>query len=367
MNGASPRLIALAVGLIIFAALMAGYAVSRTPGDLLGGDIVRDETAAPSTGQTVAYTVAEGATASSVGADLERLGVIDSSRQFELLVRLMGVQDQLSAGNYTLPRGAATLTVIDMITVKESGPVVRVTFPEGIRIEEMAEIAERAGIGTKQEFLDAVANFPLPPELAEVIPPADQLGTYQLQGYLFPDTYILPRNAKPERLVALMVDTFLQRFSSGLRAAAEAQGLNMHQAVTLASIVEREAVIPSERPLIAGVFMNRIRAGDRLGADPTTQFAVALDPNSVAEYGWWKRELTQADVDLQSPYNTRQVTGLPPGPIANPGLASLEAVAHPEVTKMYYFVANAKKGDGAHVFAETFEQHQANIAEFGSP
>ncbi|WBL36327.1 endolytic transglycosylase MltG [Tepidiforma flava] len=200
------------------------------------------------------------------------------------------------------------------------------------------------------------------PGLAEHLPPGADL-----RGYLFPDTYIMPVGSTMDDLVAYMIRTLDERFTPELRAAAAARGLNPHQALTLASIVEREAVLPAERPLIAGVFYNRLAAGDRLGADPTVQFAVALDPASVQRYGWWKKELTIIDLENPSPYNTRLFPGLPPGPIACPGLASIEAVAYPTDTDYYYFVADAKKGDGSHVFAVTFAEHERNIALYGAP
>jgi UPF0755 protein len=248
-------------------------------------------------------------------------------------------------------------TVVNLLTVKESLPTVRVTFPEGTRVEEMAEVAEEAGFGPAEGFLAAVDAAALPAGLAAALPEGAGL-----QGYLFPDTYILPLGSTAADLVALMIETLDRRFSADLRAALANRGLNTHQALTLASIVEREAVLAEERPLIAAVFLNRLANGDLLGADPTVQFAVALDPANVARYGWWKKELTLADLALQSPYNTRALPGIPPGPIANAGLASLEAVARPAESDFYYFVADAKKGDGSHVFAVTFEEHEANIA-----
>jgi UPF0755 protein len=135
--------------------------------------------------------------------------------------------------------------------------------------------------------------------------------------------------------------------------------------LTLAAIVEREAVLPEERPLIAGVFFNRLRAGDLIGADPTVQFAASLDPESVALYGYWKKALTILDLENPSPYNTRLFAGMPPGPITNPSLASIEAVAYPEDTDYYYFVANAVAADGSHKFAVTEAEHIRNIAEYG--
>jgi UPF0755 protein len=274
----------------------------------------------------------------------------------------MGVSNLLAAGDHLVTQGVSTLTAVETLTVQESGPTVRVTFPEGIRIEEMAVLVEEAQIASAADFLAAVQAAAIPAEIAATLPEGAGL-----QGYLFPDTYILPEGATAGELVTLMLTTFLQRFTPELREQAAALGLNMHQAVALASIVEREAVLPEERALIAGVFYNRLEAGDLLGADPTVQFAVALDPANVAAYGWWKQELTVEDLAIDSPYNTRLYPGLPPGPITNPGLAPLQAVAMPEDTDYYYFVADAQAGDGSHLFAVTFEEHVANQQRAGSP
>lgn len=360
------RLAAIAAGFVVFAILIAAYLIARTPGDILGGQIL-SPVSNGTLGPEVQYTLAKGASASEVGSDLEKLGVIRSRRQFELLVSLMGVQDKLSAGDYTLNKNSAAASVVNELTVKDSVPVLRVTFPEGIRVEEMAERAAKAGFGTSQQFLDAVKNAAPPADLAQFIPAEGAVPGYRLQGFLFPDTYILPVGTSPAKLVALMLKTFDEKFTPGLRAATAAHGLNPYQAVTLAAVVEREAALESERPLIASVFYNRLAEGMRLDADPTVQFAAALDPASVEQYGWWKKELTIDDLENRSPYNTRLAPGLPPGPITNPGLASLEAVANPARTKYLYFVADAKKNDGSHVFAETFAQHQQNIVQFGSP
>lgn len=346
---------------VIAAALLAAWLVGKAP-----ADATRDLGAggAPTTVSTemVDYTLAEGRTAGEVGADLEALGVLRSARQFRVLVALMGLESKLSAGDYELPRNASTATIVNLLTVKRSVPTLRVTFPEGIRVEEMAVLAEKAGFGPAADFLQAARTVPLPDAFAAEIPPG-----HDRQGYLFPDTYILPVGATENDLVTLMFKTLDRRFDTELRIAVRARGLTLHQALTLASIVEREAVLDEERPLIAGVFFNRYEAGDVLGADPTVQFAVAEDPASVAAYGWWKKELTLEDIATDSPYNTRnqKYPGIPPGPITNPGLASIEAVARPAQTSMYYFVADAKAGDGSHVFAETFDEHQANIRRVG--
>lgn len=351
---------------VVAVILLASYLVARTPGDELSAR-VPPAPAAAATGN-VDYTLAGGRSARQVGQELTELGVIRSPRLFEVLVSLMGVQGELGAGEYVLPRGASTASVVNRLTVRQNVPAIRVTFPEGLRIEEMAEIAAKAGFGTPEQFLAAAeeAATLLPPEFAEALPPPAALPKGQrMQGYLFPDTYILPVGTTATELVALMVRTLVERFSPDLRAAALRQGLDPHQALTLAAVVEREAVVETERPRIAGVFSNRIAQRDRLDADPTVQFAVALNPASVERFGWWKKDLTIFDLELVSPYNTRLLPGLPPGPIANPGLASIEAVARPEKTKFYYFVADAKANDGSHVFAETLAEHERNIIRVG--
>jgi UPF0755 protein len=157
-----------------------------------------------------------------------------------------------------------------------------------------------------------------------------------------------------------MLAAFDEQVTPELRQAAQASGLTLHEAVTLASVVEREALKADERPLIAGVFFNRLRLGMPLDADPTVQYALANDPGNVERFGFWKQGLTLEDLAVDSPYNTYVNGELPPGPICNPGLASLEAVAHPAQTGYLYFVA---REDGSHVFAETFEEHQRNVEE----
>jgi UPF0755 protein len=159
-----------------------------------------------------------------------------------------------------------------------------------------------------------------------------------------------------------MVDDFGQRVSPAVWTSIEANGLTDYQGVTLASIVEREAVEPAEGAVIASVYYNRLKRGMKLQADPTVQYAL-LDDNLATANGYWKRSLTFADLGVASPYNTYQATGLPPGPICNPGLNSLEAVAHPATTDFLYFVA---KSDGTHAFARTLQEQEDNVARYRS-
>lgn len=348
-------LMALGFALVTASVIVASALFAGTPNATLGADIIPSPTPGPS-GAPQRYILAEGSSVDDVADQLEELGVVRSASQFKILASLLGLQNRLVAGVYTLRPGDSTISILRTITVvEEDRPTVRVTFPEGLRIEEMAEIVQQAGFGPAEEFIAAAREVELPLSLAVGLP--EGVGH---EGYLFPDTYFVPLGSTAAELVDLMAETMHLRFSADLREAAARRGLSPHEVLTLASMIEREVVIPEERPVVAGVLFNRIEAFDRLGVDATTQYCVATqDPDSVEAYGWWKpgSELTLADLDCDSPYNTRRYPGLPPGPIASPGLAAIEAVVYPEETDFYYYVRDARNDDGSHCFALTFEEH----------
>ncbi len=356
LNGRA-LLMAIGFGVVITAVIMAGALLAETPGATIEGEIIAPATPAPPEAPQ-RYLFADGLTSADVAAQLEELGVIRSATQFNVLAALLGLQNRLASGIYTLQPGDSTLSILTRLTVSEVVPTVRITFPEGLRLEEMAEIAEQAGFGPPEEFLLAAEEVDLPISLAVALP--EGVGN---EGYLFPDTYILPLGSTAADLVALMAETLHLRFSSDLREEATARGLTPHEVLILASLVEREVAIPEERAVVAGVLLNRLAAFDRLGVDATVQYAIASDPvsgpASVREYGWWKPgdEITIADLDHPSPYNTRRYAGLPPGPIAAPGLAAIEAVVYAEDTIYYYYVIDVNTADGSHCFATSFSEH----------
>ncbi|MFQ5880282.1 MAG: endolytic transglycosylase MltG, partial [Dehalococcoidia bacterium] len=278
---------------------------------------------------------------------------------FRVLAALEGVEGSLGAGEYQLQKGMPVAEVMQALQQAPAAPML-VTIPEGLRAEEIGAILEEERVVPAQEFMQAIAlDYGDEFDFLADLPPAATL-----EGYLFPDTYDFPREATAEEVVREMLTNFDGLFRPELRREASAAGLTIHQVVTLASIVEREVVVGDERPIIAGVFLHRLELEMPLGADPTVQYTVANDPNSVAIYGYWKRELTVDDLAVDSPYNTRLNPGLPPGPIANPGLASLEAVVRPATTTYLYFVA---KPDGSHAFAETEEEHLQNVQLYQGP
>ena len=221
-------------------------------------------------------------------------------------------------------------------------------------MEEIADHLEQEGIVSKAAFLAAARDG-----ARDLVANAS---TRSVEGYLFPDTYFFPTDSvDATEVVERLTSTFHTRFPQDLRGEAAAKRLTLHELVTLASIVERETVVPEELPHVAGVLLNRWRAGLRLEADPTVQYALASRPEHVSTFGYWKTDLTVTDLEIDSPYNTYIVFGMPPGPIANPGLGALMAVLHPLPTEHYYFAA---RQDGTHAFAATLEEHIRNIRLF---
>lgn len=308
----------------------------------------------------VHFVIQPGESAATVGDRLARSGLVRNSLAFRLSVRLDGVQSNLEAGDYELSQNMPLPAIIATLA---QGRVAGgyLTIPEGWRALEIAGALDRAGVTNGPDFLQLVSQ-PSPSEMATL---PDILPGQSLEGYLYPDSYRLGTNTSAADVVKTMTDDFASHLSADLKVGFQASGLNVSQAVTLASIVEREAYNPSERPIIASVYLNRLHRGMKLQADPTVQFALvpggALAP-PFAE-GFWKRRLTNADLANESAFNTYYVTGLPPGPICNPGLASLQAVARPATTDFLYFVA---RPDGSHAFARTLAEHQQNVARYQS-
>ncbi len=305
-------------------------------------------------GEPVEVTVDPNMSSQEIGNRLEDAGVIASATQFRVLVALLGYDRDLQAGDYEFDRGSAVLQVIYRM---RSGAISTrsVTVIEGWRLGQIADAVAEQGI-PKDEFLAAASAKDYGFDFL-----ADLQRNQTLEGYLFPATYPIRRADTGRDVVAKMLNAFYQQVGADVRNAAKNAGLKLNDAVTLASIIEREARVPSERPIMAQVFLTRLRRGIPLEADPTVQYAVAQDPESVQQYGYWKQELTEADLQANSPYNTYRSRGLPPGPICSPGLDSILAVVKPADTNYLYFVA---KPDGSHAFAATLAEHQRNVDKY---
>ena len=310
--------------------------------------------AAPGDARQLNFSVAPGETAATIGPRLEQMELIRSSRLFTVLVRYRGVDNALEAGDYRLSPG---MTLEQIVTELQHGRVrsITVTVPEGWRMEQVAVRLAEAGLGKPEEFLALMRRHDYPYSWLQERPEGAPDG---LEGFLFPDTYHVPVDATPVAVIDLMLRNFGSRVTPELAKALTKQGLSFYEAIGLASIVEREAVMAEERPIIAAVFLGRLDKGMYLQADPTVSYAKGFDATAAR---WWQPMFEEDPQAVESLYNTFLHGGLPPGPICSPGLASIEAVANPAQSSYLYFVS---KGDGSHAFAETFEEHLANAQKY---
>ena len=297
------------------------------------------------TGEEQFVDIPTGAGSRTIGERLVAAGVIRDHLTYRATLWLSGHARHLKAGEYRFDQPATPLEVIAKIA-RGDVYVVSVTFREGLTIAEMANVFESHGLGTAAAFKKAAQDASL---VHEFDPSARNL-----EGYLFPETYSVPRHTDAARLVRMMVDRFDHVLTPEFRTAATARGLSTRQLVTLASIVEKETAQPEERPLVAAVYENRLRIGMGLQCDPTVIYALQLA-------GRYNGNLRRDDLHFDSPYNTYRYAGLPPGPIASPGKASLEAAAHPADVDYIYFVS---RNDGTHEFARTLAEHNRNVQRF---
>ena len=344
---------------MISSAVIAGLAavavlLSLGSPDAVLNDVPAPQTARPAQGsEVVLVEIPSGATAEQIADALFARGVITSSRQFQTLVGLLGYEDRLVIGTYDFEPGLLTIDVIERIRSGVTSELV-VTIPEGW---QAAEIFARLAAETPLTVAGLQAAAADPTVALGTLAGARPAGT-SLEGYLFPSTYVISRLAAPDDVIRAMLQRFDAQIPPDLRAEIVLSGRGLHALLTIASIVEREAVIAEERSVIASVFWNRLDADLPLEADPTVQYALAQEPANVAVFGHWKSPLTADDLRIPSPWNTYVVGALPPTPIASPGLESILAALRPAQTSFFFFVA---RGDGGHLFAETFEEHSDNV------
>ena len=331
-------------------AAAATVAVSRTPAPQVSPSSERPQSTTlrgPS-----AVTIIQGDSAAVIGRRLLAGEVIESHTRFELLALLLGWESRLEPGSYSFEAGLTTFEILRRIHFGETSPL-RVVIPEGLRIEQVTErLAEAAGIDEASfvAALEAPAGSVVSGSVASQRPP----GT-SLEGYLFPSAYSFPLGATADDALRMMLLRFNDALTPRLLEQINASDRSLHEILIIASIIEREVVEDSERVLVSAVIRNRLDAGMLLQMDSTVQYAVG----SAGQ--WWKRSLTLDDLAVQSEYNTYVSHGLPPTPIASPGLASIEAAANPANVPYVFFVA---RGDGTHAFAVTYEEHQANIERY---
>lgn len=293
----------------------------------------------------VAFQIQEGESAYVVASRLEQAGIIRSADAFVAYLIYSGLDTGLQMGEFQLSPALAPIQVAQRLQDATPTQVKFVVLP-GWRLEEVAAAMPTSGLSISEEqFLQAarnpLSNYDFMPQGASA------------EGFLFPGEYTLPRAIQADQLVALLMSNTALALNGEVRSAFARQNLDVYQAVTLASIIQREAVMPEEQPVIASVFLNRLAIGMRLETDPTIQYALGFNNTTN---NWWKVPLSSDDLAVYSAYNTYINYGLPPGPISNPGLSALQAVAYPAQTPYYFFRARCD-GSGLHDFSETFEQH----------
>jgi UPF0755 protein len=283
------------------------------------------------------FTINSGDSLDQVLKALIDLGIVEHGTAFRAYLIYSGIDTKIQPGDYQFPTEMSELELANLLS-QPGSKLVNLSILPGWRSEEIGEQLPDLGFKiTQQEFVEAVMRA-------------------GREGYLFPTTYQVERDISADPLVELMYQKFLSQITSELENQFSAQGLSVYQAVILASIIQREAVVEEEMPVIASVFLNRLNQGLKLEADPTVQYALGYNSNQES---WWTNPLSLEDLKINSPYNTYEYPGLPPGPICNPGLPALRSVAEPAITNYQYF-RSACDGSGRHLFAETFEDHLEN-------
>lgn len=305
--------------------------------------------------EPVAYTLAEGTSTAKLAGDLESKGIIRNDFAFRMYLRWNNEGKAFKAGDYEFTPG---MTYEQIVTKLNNAEVVvpktmKFTIPEGYTVTQIADKLSSAGYVDRDEFLKLVDDPSQFKQARDWKVPTGNGILHPLEGYLFPATYDLPLDSTPQDVIANMlagtrsnlatIDNFDQKL--------KARSMTLHQLLTEASLIEREVVVPDERAEVAGVINNRIKQGMRLQIDATVQYAL----------GKQKQRLLYSDLKIDSPYNTYLHDGLPPGPIANPGIEAIKAALEPKTSDYLYYVTK-KDGSGGHLFAKTYAEHQKNIA-----
>ena len=294
------------------------------------------------------FVIETGESVFTISTHLQSAGLIRDASTFRIYLVWTGLDTSVQAGNYTFSPAMTAIQIAHALQDATPSEVAFGVLP-GWRMEEIAAALPTSGlIITPEAFLSAARSPSAPLDFW----PAD----VSAEGFLFPDTYTLPRSSTADQLVSVLLQGFASHLTPEISDGIARQGLSLYQGVILASIVQREAIRADEQPVIASVFLNRIAIGMKLDSDPTVQYALGYD---AAQGTWWTNPLSLEDLQVQSPYNTYLDAGFPPTPISNPSLGALLAVANPAQTAYYYFRARCD-GSGYHAFAETLEQQMQN-------
>ncbi len=299
-------------------------------------------------GQQQEFTIEQGESVNDIASNLEVVGLIRDAGAFRSYLVYSGLDTTIQSGKYKLSTAMSAIEIARKLQDATPEEVTFVILP-GWRMEEIAASLTTSGLSFSPDEFLAAARTPHPDY--------DFLANATTtEGFLFPDSYIVPRGVTPNDFVSGLLRNFTLHLTPDIKNQFQKQGLTVYQAVTLASIVEREAVHDEEKPLIASVYLNRLKINMKLDADPTVQYALGYSPLNQS---WWTNPLSLVDLQVNSPYNTYINDGLPPTPIANPSLNALRAVAVPAQTNYLYFRAKCD-GSGYHDFSATFDEHLKN-------
>jgi len=339
------RLAAIALAAVLFVAGIALGAAAYVAGALKPVEAAEE---------AVLVEIPGGMSSSAIAELLERQGLIRDAFVFRMYLRYKGEGHRFQAGRYEIRPGTAPDDIIAMLNAGDTVPeeTLRLTVPEGWTVEQIADSLAALGLD-KARFLELAASPERFPDTKTADIPQDERLRYALEGYLFPETYDFPLDSGEQDIVARMLDELDRKLSSlpeGWEKRLDELGISFHQMMTIASLIEREVAVDSERALVAGVIYNRIRQNMPLQIDATVLYAMGEHKDVVLE----------KDLQVDNPYNTYRYPGLPPGPIASPGLKSIEAALYPESTNYLYYVTK-KDGSNEHLFAETYEEHLKNI------
>jgi UPF0755 protein len=334
--------IVLAGVLVVFGASYLG----RTVGDALGPQEAGDAPADVEPGQPVTIEIPPGSTGQDIGAILATQGVVRSALEFEVAVRNVEAAQRLQAGTYELTTLMDPADVVAELVTGPTASVYRITVIEGLRINEVLQDLDEATPHEFADFEEALLDGSVTTSLREM---PEEPDLQDWEGLLFPDTYEFSQTAEPEAILQRMASTMEQRVDSIDWTAWEGLGYTPYEGIVLASLIETEVRVEDERPIVSSVIYNRLAEGRALEIDATVLYALGT------------RDVSEFNNEVDSPYNTYQNPGLPPTPIAVPGNASLEAAAAPADTPYFYYVLSDEQGN--HAFAETLEEHNANVAQ----
>ncbi len=295
-------------------------------------------------GEPVVFTVKPGTPTKVIAVELENRDLIKNAFVFRIAAKLRGVENSLQAGEYAISPVMPVNQMLDMMSQGQTA-YQQITIPEGYTVDQIAGLLAEKKIADPEKFKTLAKTFAPYPYMQ-----ANPNTKYSAEGFIFPDTYRFAKGISEEEMLALMVKQFDAKLTPDLRQQAAQLGLSVREVIIMASLVEKEAKLSEEQPVIAGVFSNRMKKDMPLQSCATIQYIL----------GYPKAELTIQDTQIDSPYNTYQNMGLPPGPIANPGSAAIKAVLFAEKTDYLYFVADKQ---GKHHFSKTYEEHLTAISQ----